>query len=377
MDKDVILVITTSYPSSADGSEAAGSFVADFVRELSKKSPVRVVAPGRSERIEGASGGHVWRFAAGSRPLSLLSPAKPWHWPAIAVALFSLRRQSLAASRDGRVAHVLALWILPSGWAARIVSKRHAVPYSVWALGSDIWALARVPLVGPLLAKVSRSAMWRFADGFQLARDAESFTGAPFDFLPSSRSLKVVRHAPARNRAPFRLLYLGRWHFNKGTDLLLEALKLLNEEDWTLIEEVHIAGGGPLEPVVRAGVEALSRAGRPIRLSGYLNSAEASRALGRADRLLLPSRIESIPVVFSDALCAALPIVSMPVGDIPELIRPGMGWVASGVSAVEFADAIRASFQDGHDESELSRCLKLFRPEGAAQRIIELMRGHS
>ncbi len=46
-------------------------------------------------------------------------------------------------------------------------------------------------------------------------------------------------------RAPYRLAFLGRWHPNKGTDLLLDALHQLRDEDWHRIEAVRIAGGAP------------------------------------------------------------------------------------------------------------------------------------
>lgn len=343
MSPGAVLVISTSYPSTGDGSEAAGAFVADFVEALSAYVPVRVVGPGRSEGLEAGAAIPTWRFAAGGRPLSLLSPLKPWHWPAIVDALRSLRRQALAASADGGVAHVLALWVLPSGWAARVVARSLGIRYSVWALGSDIWSLGRLPLVRGYLAAVARDARACYADGLQLATDAEAICGRPFDFMPSCRSLDGERSAPVRLAPPYRLLYLGRWHPNKGVDLLFDALDALGDEDWRRIAEVHVAGGGPLQPLVEARVRELVTAGRPVRLDGYLDREAAQAALARADRLLLPSRVESIPVVFSDALAFGLPVVSMPVGDLPGLLAGGGGWVAGRVDGQAFAEAIRAA----------------------------------
>ncbi len=343
MSTDAVLVISTSYPAAGDGSEAAGAFVADFVEALSAHVPVRVVGPGRSEGPEAGAAVPTWRFSAGTRPLSLLSPLKPWHWPAIVGTLRSLRRQALAASADGGVAHVLALWVLPSGWAARVVARSLGIRYSVWALGSDIWSLGRLPVVKGFLARVIRDAEAAYADGLQLARDAERLGGRRVEFMSSCRSLSGERSRPVADVAPYRFLYLGRWHPNKGTDLLFDALDLLDDEDWRRIAEVHVAGGGPLRPLVEQRVRRLVDAGRPVRLSGFLDRAAAERALAEADRLLLPSRIESIPVVFSDALAYGLPVVSMPAGDLPGLLVDGGGWVASAVDGDAFAQALRSS----------------------------------
>jgi len=255
-----------------------------------------------------------------------------------------MRRQVFAAAADGQVVHIHALWVLPSGWAARALARRTGATYSVWALGSDIWMLGRLPFVRGLLASIARDARAAYADGIQLARDAEAISGRRFEFLPSCRMLSGRRVQPVRELPPFRLLFLGRWHRNKGADLLMEALDLLDDEDWAQIAEIHIAGGGPLRSRIEQSVRCLTEAGRPVRVSGFLDRSEAERALAVADRLLLPSRVESIPVVFSDALAFGVPVVSMPVGDLPDLLLNGGGWVAATVTAEAFVAAIRESF---------------------------------
>lgn len=376
MSPKSILVISTSYPSAGDGSEAAGVFVADFIEALSAHVPVRVVGPGTSERADVGAALPVWRFSAGSRPLSLLSPLKPWHWPAILRALRSLRRQTLAAAADGDVGHVLALWVLPSGWAARAAARSLGVGYSVWALGSDIWSLGRLPVVKRLLASVIRDAKATYADGLQLARDAESLGGRPFAFMPSCRALAGERSRPVAQVAPYRFLYLGRWHPNKGTDLLFDALDLLGDDDWSRIAEIHVAGGGPMRPLVEERVQRLVKAGRPVRQSGFLDRAAAERALSEADRLLLPSRIESIPVVFSDALAYGLPVVSMPVGDLSGLLAEGGGWVASRIDGEAFARALRSSLDPVPGILDALPALReRFRVEAVAASFAATLRG--
>lgn len=368
--RKTVLLVTTSYPGQRPGSEAAGAFVADLARALQVVVDVRVVGPGTCETRERTSDGvEIYRFNAGSRPLSLLSPMRPWHWPRILGALRSLQRQTLAANVDRRLTHTLALWILPSGWAARTLLRRQGVPYSVWALGSDIWSLGRLPGVRSMLATVAAGASAAFADGHALARDAERLCQRPFEFLPSARALDVVRAGPVRTAKPYRYLFLGRWHPNKGIDLLLDALDSLADEDWSHIHELHIAGGGPLEELVQARVMRLQLAGRPVRLNGFLGTEEASAAFGVADRLLLPSRIESIPVVFSDAMAAGVPIVAMPVGDLPALLLPGVGWLSDRVDAVAFADAIRASFNGRVDAEAIAVCAAAFQPATTAKRL--------
>ena len=343
-----LVLVTTSFPIKGDGSEAAGSFVADLVEELAKHVPVRVVAPGPeamwqrwSERVE------VYRFAAPSRPLSTL---KPWH-PRDLGWITRVMRGGIEATRaaagDG-VGHILALWGLPCGEWARRAAKEHGIGYSVWMLGSDVWTLGRLPLLRGALGRVIRQAEHAYADGYQLAVDAQRIAGIPVAFLPSTRGIGLRDPPLPRDQPPYRLLFLGRWHRNKGVDLLLDALGLLVDEDWQRIECVEIQGGGPLEPLVRARVATLKAQGRPVEAGRYLTKPEAEAAIVRADWVLIPSRIESIPVVFSDAMKLGRPVVAMPVGDLPVLLgQHDVGVAVDSVSGAAFAKALAIALGRG------------------------------
>ena len=347
MSRDHLLLITTSYPDRGDGSEAAGAFVADLAEALVCHLPVRVVAPGIRAGPQGTRRGvSVRRFASPGRALSLLSPTRPSDWRAIAGTLRSLRAETLAAAADGRIAHSLALWVLPSGWAAAALAREHGVPYSVWALGSDIWSLGRMPGVRSVLRKVIRGASHRYADGLQLGGDAARIGGLPFEFLPSTRRIESRHEQLPAEAPPYRLLFLGRWHPNKGIDLLLDALAMLDDDAWARIAEVRIAGGGPMETLVHERVLALKTTGRPLRLDGFLDREQAMRALDEADVLLLPSRIESIPVVFSDAMKSGCVVVATPVGDLPRLFaEQRIGTIARGTAPAEIATAIESTLR--------------------------------
>ena len=340
-----LVVVTTSFPIAADGSEAAGSFVADLVEELAKFAPIRVVAPGpEAVHHQWARDIKVYRYAAPARPLSTL---KPWRPTDAAWAGRVLRGGMMAtheAASEG-AGHVLALWGLPCGeWARRAAAARR-IDYSVWMLGSDVWTLGRIPFLRSALGRVIRQASHAYADGYQLAEDAQRIAGIPVAFLPSTRRIDLRDPPPPRDQPPYRLLFLGRWHPNKGVDLLLDALELLGNEDWQRIERVEIQGGGPLEPLVRSRVEKLRIQGLPVEVGRYLAKPEAEAAIARADWVLIPSRIESIPVVFSDAMKLGRPVVAMPVGDLPRLLASGCGVAGENVSADGFKGAIRAALR--------------------------------
>jgi glycosyltransferase involved in cell wall biosynthesis len=375
-----VAIITTSYPDGQPGNEAAGSFVEDFAIELSKSLHVSVIAAASENSVSGDTDLTIRRFSVPKLPLSLLKPHLPWQWPALFETLRAGREALRTCIREDKPDHVFALWVLPSGWWAEIEAGRQGIPYSTWALGSDIWSLGRLPGVRQVLKRVLVSAHQRYADGLELCQDVERIGNKPCAFLPSTRRLPARRQSGPATRPPYKLAFLGRWHRNKGSDLLMNALQSLGDEDWNRIEEVRVYGGGPLADEMYAAEKALTRTGRPVRIGGYLDKNEAADLIGWADYLLLPSRIESIPVIFSDAMQLGTPVVATPVGDLASLHeRYEFGVLAAAASEGAFRAAIQralrtdaASFQSGirraGREFDLERIVAQFLSEIGAEK---------
>ncbi len=283
------------------------------------------------------------RFAVPRLPLSLLDARNPAHFPAIVRTLKAGQRAVEEVVAERAVRRLLAFWALPSGyWALRAARKR-GIPFSTWALGSDIWTLGRIPVVRGILRKVLREAEHCFADGIGLCGDVQRISGRECRFLPSCRRLEAPRQRPLSSNPPYRLAFIGRWHRNKGADLLLDALERLTDEDWCRIECVRIAGGGPLERLVLQRAARLVSAGRPVQMLGFVDRRAAAQLLDWTDYVLIPSRLESIPLIFSDAMQAHRPVICTPAGDLPSLLdQYRVGVLAPEVDMNAFVAALRS-----------------------------------
>ena len=350
------LLITTSYPTSGlPGSESAGAFVEDFSVALSRHVRLSVIAPALRAGIDEHGNLRVSYFKVPRIPLSLLKPTNPCNWSAIAQALRS--GDDLVADEIARdpPSHILALWVLPSGYWARRHAAQMQIPYSTWALGSDIWTLGRIPIVRNVLRTTLKGAAFCYADGEQLRSDVGRLADRDCSFLASSRLFPCPPRLSPAARPPYKLAFLGRWHPNKGADILLDSLRNLVDEDWQRISEVRIAGGGPQEALIVAGVRALQATGRPVTLQGFLGREAAMELLAWADWLLIPSRIESIPVIFSDGLQAGCAMVTTPAGDLAQIVEGlGVGLCADTADSQSFSAVLRraltsspAQFQEG------------------------------
>jgi glycosyltransferase involved in cell wall biosynthesis len=115
------------------------------------------------------------------------------------------------------------------------------------------------------------------------------------------------------------LLFLGRVGQRKGAFDLLRAFSGLskeNKEKSTLI----IAGDGELNNAYELA-ESLEI--QPfVSIPGWLSREKCKELLAQADIFILPSYNEALPMSILEAMSWGLPIISTPVGGIPEIISP-------------------------------------------------------
>lgn len=116
------------------------------------------------------------------------------------------------------------------------------------------------------------------------------------------------------------VLCLGKLGQPKGTFDLLEAVARLRARG----VEVHLrlAGDGEVEAARRRAAE-LGLADK-VDLLGWIGPEERLRELAAARVLTLPSYFEGLPMSILEAMAAGLPVVTTPVGGIPDAVRDGI-----------------------------------------------------
>ena len=209
----------------------------------------------------------------------------------------------------------LALWALPSGIFARWINRWFGVPYVIWLLGSDVWKAPSYPFGRTLLRKVIEDSNGAYADGSELAAEAFRLSGKSIEFLPSIRRLPPP---PAILPEPVDVLFIGRYHENKAPDLLIEAFAGVHR--CRPDAKLRLHGQGTLRPHLERQVEQLGLQD-VVTVAGSLSAVEVAGALACAKVLVIPSRIESIPLILGDAMQAGVPVVATEVGDMGELVR--------------------------------------------------------
>jgi glycosyltransferase involved in cell wall biosynthesis len=155
------------------------------------------------------------------------------------------------------------------------------------------------------------------------------------------------------------LLCVGAVSFEKGHDLLLEALESIAELSW------HCTCVGRLDRD-RPFVESLPRrspdrgSGERVSFTGPRTGADLDRSYAAADLLVLASRAETYGMVVTEALARGLPVVAAEVGGVGEALgedgsgaRPGL--LVAPDDAVALADALRTWLGDAELRARLRR----------------------
>lgn len=123
----------------------------------------------------------------------------------------------------------------------------------------------------------------------------------------------------SRDERPFTIGFAGRLVEEKGVLVLLDAVAGLPGE-WRLL----IRGSGPLEPQVRARVQALGLSGR-VRIEPPLPSTQMPAFYHSLDVLVLPSLsrphwVEQFGRVLIEAMACEVPVVGSDCGEIPNVV---------------------------------------------------------
>lgn len=334
-----IALFTTSFPSNSSTVVNAGVCVRDFAAVLTELGhEVEVLTPykhGARHDFEHKST-TFFRWLGSEDSVAHIELQSPLGALQLASIVLAGSVAALRLVRRFRPDHVLCFWVFPCGLWARIASASTRTPYSLWALGSDIWALGKLPGMPRVLRALASRAAHRYADGLILAQDFARIAGLDVQFLATSRVLEAPKGVEQGSGGYF--LYLGRYHTNKGIDLLIEALGVVRSRlprDFRL--RAH--GFGPLESKVRARVAQLGLRDI-VEINPPIDAHEMPIVLRRARGLIVPSRIESIPLVFSDALQMQVPLLVTDVGDMGQLVRRHGGGVVCSPDVEGLGEAL-------------------------------------
>jgi glycosyltransferase involved in cell wall biosynthesis len=367
-----LILATSSYPAYAEEAVNAGVFVRAVAAQLVQQGhAVHILTPAKGQPITGSPAPvHTFEWGGSERVLTRLNPRRPLDLLRLGRLMWKGRSELRRLIDEVHADAVVAMWAIPAGFWAQGVQR----PYVVWVLGSDIWGAGRYPLGRTIVRNVLQQADHVFGNSLYLLDGVQQIAGREAEFLAAGRTLPVAETPAASlpERHP-QYVFIGRWDRAKGIDVLLDAMELVIQR--LPDAHLHLFGGGPLEAEIR------SRAGQGrlrdcITVYGFAEPATAVAYLKAADALVISSRIESMPVLYSDALQCGCPVVATNVGDLGRLTQQqATGLVCPPEDAGALADAMcqvqplwRWQYADA-----LQQAATMFDPARSAARCAEVL----
>jgi len=294
--KKKICIITSSFPSQNDPS--AGIFVKDFSLLLSDENfEVFVLTPQRdgpkadSNKIKV----HYFPWLGGEYGLSSYNVKNPIHFLKLTSAILSGIFSTQSFVRKNKIDICIAMWAVPSGIFALAAKTLFHIPYITWILGSDIWTIQNYPLGKLILKKILKNSKKLFSDGLKISKDVENISKQKCEFLAINRildtTLKNIEYKKF-DSTKINFMYLGRYHENKGIDLLIKAIALLNpeEKNKTLF---HIFGGGPLISEMKNLIKELNLEKNTF-INDYLDGNLVFSYMSKSDFIVLENFCDSL-----------------------------------------------------------------------------------
>jgi glycogen(starch) synthase len=109
------------------------------------------------------------------------------------------------------------------------------------------------------------------------------------------------------------ILFIGRLVYQKGPDLLIEAIRIVCQHRWDA--KVVVAGEGGMMQFLKERANDL-----PVNFVGYIPDSQYIRLLNSADVVVIPSRNEPFGLVLLEAWSAEKGVVACNVGGLSENI---------------------------------------------------------
>jgi glycosyltransferase involved in cell wall biosynthesis len=322
---------------------------------------VHVVVPDGIDDPARPSGGntydrHLCRGLAASG-WSVHEHAVPGRWPRPTAAAYAALTRVLeripddaVLLLDGLVASTAPAVLAPHARRVRLIVLVHMpLGHRPRDDGSDARARERAVLCGAA-AIVTTSAWTR-------GRLLELY-GLPADRIYVAEP-GVDPAALATGTAVGRaLLCVAAVTFDKGHDVLLEALAAVTDLSWSCV----CVGGLDRDP---AFVERLRRRSRHtglgdrVSFAGPMTGAGLDRSYAAADLVMLASRAETYGMVLTEALARGLPVLAADVGGVAEAVGHGTDGTRPGLLvAPEDPAALAAALRDWLGDAELRARLR-------------------
>jgi glycogen(starch) synthase len=314
-----ILIINSEYPPVGGGAANASQNLAIKLVELGSEVRVLTSHYGQLPKLKTEQGVPVQRIQAFRRNQARSGGFEQGIF--VLSGIFGLTRLLRGWQPD----IILSFFGVPSGAITWLTKWKTGIPYVVSLRGGDVpgfrpydFALYH-RLISPVLRRVWHHAGAVIANSTGLKELAEEFDHhTEVQIIPNGVDANQFTLPNERNWDPTEMLFVGRLVYQKGIDLLIEALSGLKSHSWRL----NLVGIGPHQPFLEDLAKKRGILDR-IDFKGWLSGTTLIQEYKKANVFVFPSRHEGMPNAVLEAMACGLPVVATQIAGNQELVIPG------------------------------------------------------
>lgn len=284
--------------------------------------------------------------------VEFFTPAFTWSWKIKKgnidnIIDANLKNYSLFKAKYGKVDVIHAHTAFPGGYIAMKISRITGVSYIITEHMSPFPFKYFVEKNGKLADRIrypyNRSKV-NIAVSFALADKMTAFGVPNIKVIHNSVDEQIFQ--PPKDilpSDPFTFFTLGRMTAQKGIDILLKAIKLIPPDKKI---RFRIGGDGEnLEAYKKLAIKL--DIDKCINWLGNLNQAQVASEMQNCHAFVLPSRHESMGIVFAEAIACGKPVIGTSCGGPEEIINNTNGYLILPENSIERHD------RETHDRASL------------------------
>ena len=241
----------------------------------------------------------------------------------------------------------------------RLIVHFHCdVPYMV-DKKTDLFFFKRLVKIADTVLTLNESSE-QFTSGVCKKKSINIPNFVSEEFLDSILTEKLM------NNQIKTVLYAGHVQDEKGCDVIYETARLFSEIEFILL--------GLISAKYR-------KAEKPdnVRLYGEVSSEQVKYEMLKADLLLFPTHTEGFPNVVVEAMACGMPIISTPVGAIPDMIE-NYGGILVPVNDVNAVAEAISFLQDKNIRKQMSswnrqKVKNCYTTDQVIKRLFKIYRG--
>jgi glycosyltransferase involved in cell wall biosynthesis len=160
--------------------------------------------------------------------------------------------------------------------------------------------------------------------------------GYPDNVVVLPNAVNVPGPTPRNfDNKPLKFLFVGRFAFNKGIDILAQTAKQLNEEGYEDKIEFNLVGKGPLFDEYVKDYKFPN-----LHFLGFASDPELIELYKTNDVFVLPTLFEGMPTVVLEAMAYGMPVIVTDTGATTEMVNVENGYIIDKKSVDSLKNAI-------------------------------------